>query len=377
LRKSLPGARHDPRGAIQPRRVLQLVECVLVALAFTVAVCAPTAASTAGPGATARPVNDGSIGLRLVDVPVAAGNDPRARVYIVDHLSPGAVIHRRIEVSNTTAATVHVGLYAAAATIANASFLGSAGRTPNELSTWASVEPSTSDVPGGGRLTATVTITVPRDASPGERYGVVWAETRSTAARGGVVRVSRVGIRLYISVGPGGPPASNFTIEALTAERTTDGQPMVVATVHNNGGRALDMSGSLRLSAGPAGLSAGPFPAALGVTLAIGATEPVTIALDRRLLAGPWDARMTLTSGLLERHARATITFPDIGTATAVKTTPSRPDWLDVAAIVLGVVMLLVAGGVAIARTRRAHRQRHLPTDVSLSRWRLRWSGRR
>jgi hypothetical protein len=83
---------------------------------------------------------------------------------------------------------------------------------------------------------------------------------------------------------------------------------VVLATVHNTGGRALDMSGTLQLLAGPGGLSAGPFPVTLGTTLAIDDTEPVTIALDKRLPAGPWDARITLRSGLIERSARATIT---------------------------------------------------------------------
>ena len=171
-------------------------------------------------------------------------------------------------------------------------------------------------------MTATVTITVPRDAAPGEQYGVVWAEARSAPiAGGGVTQVSRVGIRLYLSVGPGGPPAADFTIDSLTAKRSPDGRPTVLASVHNTGGRALDMNGTLRLSAGPGGLSAGPFPATLGTTLAIGDTEPVTIALDKRLPAGPWDARITLRSGLLERSARATITFPDTGASPPVNTT--------------------------------------------------------
>ena len=120
-----------------------------------------------------------------------------------------------------------------------------------------------------------MTITVPSDAAPGEQYGVVWAEARSApVAGGGVIQVSRVGIRLYVSVGPGGAPAADFTIDSLTANRSADGQPTVLATVHNTGGRALDMSGTLQLLAGPGGLSAGPFPATLGTTLAIGDTEP-------------------------------------------------------------------------------------------------------
>jgi hypothetical protein len=299
----------------------------------------------------------GSIGLRLIDEPVTAGDDPRARVYIVDHLAPGAVIHRRIEVSNTTASTVHTVLYPAAASIAKGSFLGAPGHTPNDLSTWTSVAPGTSDIRAGGRATATVTIAVPRDAAPGEQYGVVWAEARSTpAAGGGVTQVSRVGVRLYLSIGPGGSPAANFTIDSLTAKRSPDGQPIVLATVHNTGGRALDMSGTLQLSDGPGGLSAGPFPATLGITLAIGDTEPVTIALDKQIPDGPWNARITLHSGLLERSARVTITFPATGTSPAVHTTASRRGSGWVIPAIAGVVVLLLATAAALVMHKNGRR---------------------
>jgi hypothetical protein len=305
--------------AASARRAAWLARCALAALAVTAVIAAPVRAATAVPRPTVRRAVTGGIGLRLVDVPVSEANDPRAQLYIVDHLTPGTVIDRRIEVSNTTDVTAHVELYAAAATIGHGSFLGAEGRTPDELSTWTSVDPSASDVPAGGRVMATVTIAVPGDAAPGERYGVVWAEARSApAGSGGVIEVNRVGIRLYLSVGPGNAPAADFTIDSLTAARSPDGRPMVLASVHNTGGRALDMSGTLELLAGPGGLSAGPFPADLGTTLAVGDTEPVTIVLDERVPAGPWDARIILHSGLLERSARATISFPDAGAAAPV-----------------------------------------------------------
>jgi hypothetical protein len=125
------------------------------------------------------------------------------------------------------------------------------------------------EVPANAHVIATVSIAIPRNAAPGEHYGVVWAEARSRGGDG-ITQVNRVGIRLYVSVGSGGDPASNFAIESLTAERAPDGRPVVVAAVHNTGGRALDMSGTLRLTNGPGRLSAGPFPANLGVTLGIG-----------------------------------------------------------------------------------------------------------
>jgi hypothetical protein len=303
----------------------------------------------------------GAIGLRLVDVPVSAGGDPRAQLYIVDHLAPGTVIERRIEVSNTTASTAHVVLYPAAATIEHGSFLGSAGDTPNDLSTWTSVLPGVSDVPAGGHLIATVTIAVPDDAAPGEQYGVVWAEVRSApTVGGGVIEVNRVGIRLYLSVGPGGAPAADFTIDSLTAERSSDGQPIVLAAVHNTGGRALDMSGTLELASGPGGLSAGPFAATLGTTMAIGETELVRVALDTQIPAGPWDARITLRSGLLERSARATITFPATGAAPPV-TISTLPAWLYPAFAGVALFLMLGLAILLILWSRRGRRHVAVP----------------
>jgi hypothetical protein len=282
-----------------------------VILAAAVSVAAPRTA-----GAQEQP---GGIGLRLVEAPVAAKDDPRARIYIVDHLAPGAVIERRVELSNSTPTNHHVSLYTGAAAIHDGTFLGAAGRTSNELSRWAFVTPGEIEIAAGEKLTATVAIMVPHDAAPGEQYGVVWAEARSAAAGGGgVAQVSRVGIRLYVSVGPGGPPAPDFTVESLTAARTSAGKPMVSATVRNTGGRALDITGTLVLSDGPGGLGAGPFPADLARTLAVGDTQTIAITLDARLPAGPWHAAVALESGTTERRGEATISFPASGAAAAV-----------------------------------------------------------
>jgi hypothetical protein len=310
------------------------------------------------PSATAATPSAGSVGIRLLDVPVNADNDPRARLYIVDHLAPGAVIHRRIEVSNTTSSPVRVALYAAAAAIADGSFIGDEGHTANDLSTWTSVVPSAPEVPSGGSVAATVTIAVPPDAAPAEQYAVVWAEVGAAAATpGGVAEVNRVGVRIYLSVGSGSVPTADFTIDSLTAERSPQGHHVVVAAVHNVGGRALDMSGGLQLSSGPGGLSAGPFPATLGVTLAIGDTEPVTITLSDAIPNGPWDALVTLHSGLTERSARATITFPGNGASAPVATTPNRRTSgraAVAAAIALASLAIGAAGVLLLRRGARA-----------------------
>ena len=185
---------------------------------------------------------------------------------------------------------------------------------------------------------------VPADAAHGGAYGVVWAEAGGGGTAAGVSVVNRVGIRVYLSVGPGGSPEAAFSIDSMTAERDADGLPVVAARVHNTGGRALDLSGTLELSNGPASLSAGPFPAALGTTLAPGDTETVRFALDARLPSGPWDAVITLHSGEVEEIASATISFPVAGTSPAVSTTgpagPARWPWLVLAVLVLIVVIV-------------------------------------
>jgi hypothetical protein len=337
-------------------RALRLACGVVAALAVLATAAGPIApaGAIAAPAVGAQ-LADGSIGLRLVEVPEATSDDPRARLYIVDHLPPGTVIERQVEVSNTTAATAQVHLYSSAATIEDGAFVGSEGETPNELSTWTSVAPATVEVPAAGVIQVTVKVEVPADAAPGEQYGVVWAEVRTAPDGGGVVQANRVGIRLYVSVGPGGAPAADFTIDALTAQRTEDGEPQVVATVHNTGGRALDMSGSLDLSDGPGGLSAGPFPASLGTTLAIGATEQVTITLDKQLPDGPWKAHLVLRSGLVERTADASFSFPSPGSSIAVAIETPRPWW--VIPLLVALVLLVVLFIVVLRRhRRRAHR---------------------
>jgi hypothetical protein len=309
---------------------------ILAVLILILLVHAPAHASAA----SGSPSDDlGGIGVRLLDKPADAGEDPRALLYIVDHLAPGSVISRSIEVTNTTSESAAVSMYAAAAGIEDGHFVVADGHTPNDLTTWSTVLPAMKDLRAGGAVTVTVTINVPPDAAAGERYGVVWAEVRSSAASG-IVQVNRVGIRLYVSVGPGAPPAANFTIDSLTAQRSPGGLPTVLATVHNTGGRALDLAGSLELLNGPGGLSAGPFPVSPGFTLAIGASGQVTIALDERVPDGPWDATLTLHSGLLERSASASIIFPDSGSALPVPATPVEGGRTP-AAIGLVVALLL------------------------------------
>jgi hypothetical protein len=122
--------------------------------------------------------------------------------------------------------------------------------------------------------------------------------------------VNRVGIRVYLDIGPGGDPPSDFRIAQLTPGRTEDGMPVVKATVNNTGERALDLGGRMWLSDGPGGLNAGPFPAQVGTTLAPGDSAPVMVMLDNRLPDGPWKVKLMLESGRVHHTVTGTLAFP-------------------------------------------------------------------
>lgn len=291
---------------------------------------------------------EGSIGIRILDAPENRRDDPRARLYIVDHVAPGTTIVRRVEVANDTDEGFAIATYAAAADVKDGEFRFGDDRAVNELTTWTTVDPPTDIYGPGDKKAVTVTIAVPANASEGERYAVVWASVSSDAPSGGggLTAVNRVGIRIYLSVGPGGEPASDFEITALRAQRTDAGAPQVAATVRNTGGRAIDLSGSLRLSDGPGGLSAGPFNAELGRTLGIGESEPVLIDLDKAIPNGPWTARLVMKAGLLEKDAEAKLTFPAAPGAAGPNVKPASHR-SNTTLVVVGV-LLAVLGALAL-----------------------------
>jgi hypothetical protein len=298
------------------------------------------------PGQTSPPQQP-SIGIRLLQAPVALQNDPRARAYIIDHVAPGATISRQIGVSSTSDSPVVVQLYGGPAVINGGSFNAAPAGQTSDLTRWIAVTPDVVTIPPHGEVTATVTISVPPNATSGERYGVVWAQPPPNKSTSGISVVNRVGIRVYLSVGNGPAPLIDFKIQSLTAARDSSGVPYVTASVQNTGARALDLSGYLDLNNGPGGTRAGPFPAKLGTTLGIGQTEPVTVPLAKDTPSGPWTAVITLSSDQVTHQATATISFPagDGTVATPVPATAvhHRTAGFVVATIIASVLLLALA----------------------------------
>ncbi|MEU6402211.1 hypothetical protein [Streptomyces sp. NPDC046985] len=280
----------------------------LLALAGTIS--APPSAIAAPRVAAAGGANGyGSFSVRLLDVPADLADDTRARQYVIDNVRPGVTVRRRVEVANTSGEPARVTLYPSSATIKHGSFIGAFGRHGDELTSWTSLDEPRLTVPPHSAARTAVIIHVPRDAAPGERYGVVWAQM-SGGNGPGVTLVNRAGIRLYLSVGGHNPPPTRFTVDTMTAERDQAGRAVVKAQVHNTGGRALDLSGTLNLAKVRGSVSAGPYSVQLGTTLAPGQSEPVTVPVTDQVADGPWQATIHLKSGLYEETYRAAVTFP-------------------------------------------------------------------
>ena len=238
------------------------------------------------------------------------------------------------------------------------------GWATNELTSWITVSPAVVVVSPRARVLATARFTVPEDAAAGERYGVLLAELPAQPGGAGVSVANRVGVRVYLNVGSGGAPASDFRVDSLQASRSADGTPMATARVQNTGARALDMTGSLRVTMGA--LSGGPFPARLGTTLAPGETAPVLVPLDNAIRGGPWRARLTLRSGSLERSAQADLTWPDQAGQTAAPVPAENlpftekqklPVWTAIGLIFILALLLLVIGYLASRRKARERRE--------------------
>ncbi|MEU8183247.1 hypothetical protein AB0B85_06900 [Micromonospora sp. NPDC049044] len=309
----------------------------------------------AAPAAAVReqqrePADDAAISIRMLDIPASRVRDPRAQVYIVDHLNPGTTIHRRVEVQNSSGETQKIEFYSGAAAVEHNTFAVPEGRTGNELSGWIGLEAAEMELDPGERRPVEVEIAVPKKASKGERYAAIWAQVTSTNRQAGnVTQIHRVGIRVYLDIGPGGEPPTDFRIDALAAEPGPREFPVVTAKVTNTGQRAVDMTGTLSLK--KAAVQAGPFTVTNGVTILPGQSGQVRVEVDQALPAGVWDVHAKLASGVVERTATGKIVLPVVAPMTA--SASGGPTWLVYPVAGVALLVLIILAGWHLVRRRR------------------------
>lgn len=324
--------------------VRRSINAIALALAAGILSVSGPVASAATPAHLATaPTAQGRFGVRLVDVPVSEARNPRAYRYIIDYVPAGTVIHRRILIVNDESRTERFSVYPGAAHIARGLFVGDAGATRSELTTWIRLQHRAVTLAPGASAMDRVTIKVPRRATRGEHYGVIWVQqtAKSGKNRGfGITEISRVGIRVYLAVGRGGVPPTRFDIDSITGRRLPSGQLVITAHVANTGGRAIDLNGSARLTNGPGHTRSGPFLAQKIVTLAPGQSWNVTFAAPRSLPSGSWRAVVSLASGLTTAGGTAAVRFAPAAAAQAALS-PLQWIWLALGGLTLALVLVM------------------------------------
>lgn len=318
------------------------------------------------PAAHAQPTATGQLGIQLLDAPITARPDPRAHQYIVDQVPPGTTLIRHVRVINSSPQQAPISIYAAAASVSGGDFRFANGHTGNDLTSWTTISTPLANLPPNGKIDITTQIAVPRDAAGGEQYAVIWAERSAPPIVNGAREINRVGVRIYLDVSAV-KRRTDFSILSISAVRGATGAPHLAARVRNTGDRAVDVSGTVDLTAGPAGTRAGPIPTTRPITISPGDTQSVTVQFDPQLAPGPWLATVNLTSGLIHHTASATITFPALGDrAVAVPTNPpghsrwwSRRWWLTIP-----IAALLAATiGWPISRRHRNRNAQPIPAS--------------
>ena len=129
---------------------------------------------------------------------------------------------------------------------------------------------------------------------------------------------------------------------ARTLPAHIPGNPTVI--VQNQPG-----AGSLTMTKVSGAISAGPYPAELGTTLAPGQSEPVSFALTDQVENGPWNATLALRSGLVHESYHARITFPrTAGSSPPIRANPTSNE--------NPIVIVVVAQVTRAARAKRLAR---------------------
>ncbi|MFI8386698.1 DUF916 domain-containing protein [Streptomyces sp. NPDC085540] len=168
---------------------------------------------------------------------------------------PGTTLTDRAVVTNTTTAELTFRLYVADAhNTERDGGLAVRGieETQRDVGAWGKPERDAITVPARSAVTVGVTLTVPRDASPGDHVGALVAvDTRVQPADGSHLGVQRgVGARIYLRVeGPEQPGLAvedvRFTARSTQMPWTGTRESTVAYTLHNTGNVKLAPRASL------------------------------------------------------------------------------------------------------------------------------------
>jgi hypothetical protein len=257
------------RGQILTGALLLAVIGTAAALSGPAAMAAP--ASTAGAAAGKQPSSStapgGSISFSVS--PASATAPDHRSTFSYSNVRPGSTISDHVAVLNRSSQSVAFTVYATDATGTTSSdvlTLLPPGKAPTQIGAWARFAHGVAQlsviIPADRGVIEPFTVTVPRNANPGDHVGALMASVtvrRSTSTGTGVNETSRIGVPILLRVI--GPLHAGLRVESVSVSYAgsfnplNDGRATVTYAVQNTGNVLLSGSDAVSVS--------GPFGAAV------------------------------------------------------------------------------------------------------------------
>jgi hypothetical protein len=314
---------------------------------------APTPAPTANPGGTA---NDGAADGRITfGMTTASGGTTDARGFIAVNAPAGSVLYDNVAVINLSDAPLDVDLYTADVTNGSDGTLdvGAKTDTPKAAGSWVTLPegkvtlPAQSSKTGPGFQVIPVTITIPKNAEPGDHLAAVLSSVTAQGKPGDNAPAlnleHRVGVRVYVTVqGDIRPGLTIHDVKThfLAGSAFGSGTMEVEYTLTNSGNVRFGVKPSVRAT-GPFGLA----PHSADGT-AIGELLPHSSVTQKVTLSGVFP--LVLENVVVSAEATPALggSEPGVGTVHA-------SSWMWLWTWLLLVVVLLVGAGVLWWQVRR------------------------
>src|SRR6478735_1211932 len=222
----------------------------VVVLPTQVAVAAPTPTPTPSSSATSAPKKQ----LQTFGIAPARPSGPDGRPNYVFAGKPGMVVKDNVALVNYTFKPVEVTVYAKDAFTSSSGTFGAleAGQTSKDLGSWISLKSRDVTIPARqnleadpGTVVVPFSVTVPRDAAPGDHAAAIVVSSRTEASRkaNSVVIDRRVGTRVYLRVAGALDPQLGIAGLSVAYKGTPDpigkGLTRIKYTVRNAGNVVL------------------------------------------------------------------------------------------------------------------------------------------
>lgn len=175
-------------------------------------------------------------------------SNPRTKTIFVKKIAPGTSLSDAVAVTNSGSEPKTVTVYAADSVPSSggAFACAQAVETPKQAGKWIAMSQASVDIPAGATVTVPFTITVPKDAEPGETNGcIVLQEKKDATVEGGISLNFRTAIRAAILV----EGAIRKEVSTVGVDVSSKGSGVTVSPIVKNTGNVsvdVDVTGQLK-----------------------------------------------------------------------------------------------------------------------------------